>query len=557
LQKDIKGRSLKNYFKRKLFMKFIFLILLIASVSYAQQTPTSKIENVTVYLSGAKITRTANIQVNSGTNEIVLKGLSPDIDDSSIQISDLDGLRLMGLSYEVKASEEKTKSKSYTSIQTRIDSASLAIEIIDAQLSGLNEESLLLKSNRNLNSKDTGLTLTQIKSFGAYYNQRTEEIELTKSKLDRKHNLLNKLLQELNTDQKEIDPDSNNIQGSIVLNLNSPIKKNVDIKISYNLRNAGWVPIYDLRANGKTESIALEFRGQIYQQTGTDWKNVSIKLSTGDPNVNTSKPVLEEKRLRFVNYNYYASAIGRSNKRYNPTVNMVRGKVTDHDGSPILGATVLVSGTNNATTTDFDGNYSLNVEQGKELTFKYSGYNTVITPIYSSIMNQELSGNLEAVVVMGYRSSSKEKSNITSTILTTQNAVAQVEDNIASRTFELSQKYSILSTGETTDVSISSNTIQSTLEYYAAPVINENVYLTAILKDYEKLDLLPGEANVYFDDAYTGKIYFDTDTTDENLIVSLGVDPQININREDKKDFQSKGFLGTTRILEKRYTITL
>lgn len=538
-------------------MKFIFLILLIASVSYAQQTPTSKIENVTVYLSGAKITRTANIQVNSGTNEIVLKGLSPDIDDSSIQISDLDGLRLMGLSYEVKASEEKTKSKSYTSIQTRIDSASLAIEIIDAQLSGLNEESLLLKSNRNLNSKDTGLTLTQIKSFGAYYNQRTEEIELTKSKLDRKHNLLNKLLQELNTDQKEIDPDSNNIQGSIVLNLNSPIKKNVDIKISYNLRNAGWVPIYDLRANGKTESIALEFRGQIYQQTGTDWKNVSIKLSTGDPNVNTSKPVLEEKRLRFVNYNYYASAIGRSNKRYNPTVNMVRGKVTDHDGSPILGATVLVSGTNNATTTDFDGNYSLNVEQGKELTFKYSGYNTVITPIYSSIMNQELSGNLEAVVVMGYRSSSKEKSNITSTILTTQNAVAQVEDNIASRTFELSQKYSILSTGETTDVSISSNTIQSTLEYYAAPVINENVYLTAILKDYEKLDLLPGEANVYFDDAYTGKIYFDTDTTDENLIVSLGVDPQININREDKKDFQSKGFLGTTRILEKRYTITL
>jgi hypothetical protein len=399
--------------------------------------------------------------------------------------------------------------------------------------------------------------LTQVKSFGAYYNQRTEEIELTKSKLDRKHNLLNKLLQELNTDQKEIDPDSNNIQGSIVLNLNSPIKKNVDIKISYNLRNAGWVPIYDLRANGKTESIALEFRGQIYQQTGTDWKNVSIKLSTGDPNVDTTKQVLEEKRLRFVNYNYNTSAIGRSNKRYNPTVNMVRGKVTDHDGSPILGATVLVSGTNNATTTDFDGNYSLDVEQGKELAFKFSGYNTVITPVYSSIMNQELSGNLEAVVVMGYRSSSKKKSNIASTVITTQSVVAQVEDNIASRTFELSQKYSILSTGETTDVSISSNTIQSTLEYYAAPVINENVYLTAILKDYEKLDLIPGEANVYFDDAYTGKIYFDTDTTDENLIVSLGVDSQITIKREDKKDFQSKSFLGATRILEKRYMITL
>jgi uncharacterized protein (TIGR02231 family) len=235
----------------------------------------------------------------------------------------------------------------------------------------------------------------------------------------------------------------------------------------------------------------------------------------------------------------------------------VKGKVTDPAGSPILGATVLVRGTNNATTTDFDGNYSLDVEQGKELAFRFSGYNTVITPIYSSIMNQELSGNLDAVVVVGYRNSSKEKSNISSSVITTQSVVAQVEDNIASRTFELSQKYSILSTGETTDVSISSNTVQSTLEYYAAPVVNENVFLTAILKDYEKLNLVPGEANVYFDDAYSGKIYFDTDTTDENLIVSLGVDPQITIKREDKKDFQSKSFLGSTRILEKRYEITL
>jgi uncharacterized protein (TIGR02231 family) len=293
-------------------------------------------------LSGAKITRSATIQVNSGNNQIVLKGLSPDIDDSSIQVSNLDGLRLMGLSYEVKASEEKGKSDSYKTIQTRIDSASIAILTIDAQLSGLNEELLLLQSNRSLNSADTGLTLVQVKSFGSYYNKRTEEIAIAKSGLATKRNLLNNLLQELRVDQNKLDPASINMQGTIVLNLYSTSKKSVDLKLSYNVENAGWVPSYDLRANGKSESITLDFRGQIYQQTGTDWKNVGVKLSTGDPNVDNTKPVLEQKKLRFVNYNYNSSAAGRSNKRYNPTVNIVRGKVTDRDGAPILGATVLV-----------------------------------------------------------------------------------------------------------------------------------------------------------------------------------------------------------------------
>jgi len=538
-------------------MKFLFLVLLIAGIVNAQQQPASKIEEVTVYLSGAKITRTATTQVNSGSNQIILKGLSPDIDDSSIQVSNLDGLRLMGLSYEVKASEEKTKSNSYQTIQTRIDSANTAIQTIDAQLSGLNEELLLLQSNRSLNNADTGLTLVQVKSFGSYYNQRTEEIALAKSGLATRNTLLRNLLQDLKEDQNRLDPASNNMQGTIVLNLYSSSRKSVELQLSYNVGNAGWVPSYDLRANGKTEAISIDFRGQIYQQTGTDWKNVGIKLSTGDPNVDNTKPILEQKKLRFVNYNYNNSAAGRGSKRYNPTVQIVRGKVTDPDGQPILGTTVLVKGTNIATTTDFDGNYSLDVGQGKELIFTFSGYTPATTPIYSSIVNQQLSSSLDAVVVTSYRSSSKEKSNISSSVINEVSVISQVEDNIASRTFELSQKYTILSTGETTDISITSNTLESNLEYYAAPVINENVFLTAVLKDYEKLNLIPGDANVYFDDAYTGKIYFDTDTTDENLIISLGVDPQITLKREDKKDFKSKSFLGSTRILEKRYEITL
>lgn len=543
-------------------MKIFISLLLFSCAVFAQQSTSSKINDVTVYLSGAKITRVASVQLDKGSNELVMTKLSPDIDESSIRVSDLDGLRLLGLNYDIKRSEEKVKGDRFKALQSRIDSASTAVELIDAKTTGLSEELSLLQSNRSLNNKDTGLSLEQIKSFGRYYNLRTEEITNSQSNLSNKRNELNTLLQELRLDQQQLDPTANNSQGQITLKLYSTVKKTTAITVSYNVQNAGWVPIYDIFAAGTSSTLALDFKAQVYQETGTDWDNVPLKLSTGDPNIDNTRPVLEKKKLQFVTYNYNSNATSRSNKRYNPTVRTISGKVTDADGQPLLGATVSVPGTSNTTTTDLDGNYVIKVNGGREINFSYVGYEPVRLPVYASTINQVLSysnAGLEAVVVTGYlRGSKLKKSEYSEDAVEEAPAVVtSIEENIASRTFELSQVYSIPSTGETTDITISSDNIAATYEYYAAPVINENVFLTAILKDYEQLNLIPGEANVYFDDAYTGKIYFDTDTTEDELIISLGVDPQITIKREDKKDFKSKSFLGSIRIVERNYEITL
>ncbi|SCY17809.1 conserved hypothetical protein [Nonlabens sp. Hel1_33_55] len=540
------------------FFQCLLFAALVSAITNAQQITSSTIDEITVYLSGAKITRNAKVQVTKGFNEILLSKLSPDIDDSSIQVSGLDGLGLSGLSYQIVNADAKSKSNDYLNFETRIDSAVNAVSIIDAKISGLKEESLVLQSNRSLNNNDTGLTLSQLKSFGNYYNQRTEEIAIAETNLNLKRSNLSDKLQKLKLDQNKLDPESNNRQGSITLKLNSLTTKTVELTISYNVDNAGWIPIYDIRANGKSPSVALDFKGQIYQKTGADWNNVAIKLSTGDPNIDNTKPVLETKRLRFVNYGYSNRATGRSNRRFNPTVKTVSGKVTDPSGEPILGATVMVRGTSNATTTDFDGDYVLDVTNGKELIFKFSGYNQAITPIYSSIINEQLDTSLDAIVVTSYKTSTKERASVAASVETSEiEIVSDIEENIASRIFTLNQKYNIPSTGETIDINISSNNIASTYEYYTAPAINENVFLTAILNNYERLNLIPGDANVYFDDTYTGKIYFDTDTTDENLIISLGIDPQITVKREDIKDLASRSFLGSNRILEKQYEITL
>lgn len=527
---------------------------------------TSKINEVTLYLQGARIERSATVQLEKGTQEIRLNNLSPDIDEATINITDLDGLRLNGFTYGSTGLEKKDSSAKMEGIIKEIEIVEKEIAGWQAINNGLDQEQLLLENNRNLNSKDTGLSLAQIKEFGAYYRTRfTEIIESRNANNDLITTAADKL-NELKTEKEKLNPDANESRGLLTLKVVVPSTRRYKINFNYNVYSAGWVPIYDITAKGTDEDINLTFKAQAYQATGSDWKDVKLNISTGDPNLDNQMPQLTAKRLGFVRTNYSSRATSRSNKRYNPMVKTVRGKILDSTGEPLLGATVLVEGTSNGTTTDFDGNYVITVNGGKNLVVSYVGYENYKTPIYASTMNIDLKdamNSLDEVVIVGYASQSKrsrfdyDAEEVLSDDEYIPPVVDNVEENIASRTFKLTQLYSIESTGESTDIEISNDKIKANYSYYTAPAINENVFLTATLTDWENLNLIPGEANVYFEDAYIGKIYFDTDTIKEELVVGLGVDPQISVKREDIKDFKSKSFLGSNRIVYKNYEITL
>ena len=62
----------------------------------------------------------------------------------------------------------------------------------------------------------------------------------------------------------------------------------------------------------------------------------------------------------------------------------IEGTVSSDDGTPLPGATVLVVETSQGTSTDFDGNYSLNVELGQTLEFSFQGYESVRVEVSSS-----------------------------------------------------------------------------------------------------------------------------------------------------------------------------
>ena len=85
--------------------------------------------------------------------------------------------------------------------------------------------------------------------------------------------------------------------GEITLKLNSDLVTKLDLKISYNIKNAGWFPIYDLKAEKINSPINLEYKAHVFQDSGCDWTDVNLVLSTSDPNTNNEKPIVNPKYL--------------------------------------------------------------------------------------------------------------------------------------------------------------------------------------------------------------------------------------------------------------------
>jgi uncharacterized protein (TIGR02231 family) len=176
---------------------------------------------------------------------------------------------------------------------------------------------------------------------------------------------------------------------------------------------------------------------------------------------------------------------------------------------------------------------------------------------------------LDEVVVTGYSSMGDDEPewltkrlqgkaagvDLSSSYEKEENNVILKETGLTTTRFEIREKYTIKSNAEITVIEIDNFQLDALFQHYAAPELNENVFLTATIKDWEKFDFLAGEANIYFEGNYAGKSLINPQATADSLNLSLGMDPNIIVKREKLENFKSKSFLGGTRIVAKGYKI--
>ena len=96
----------------------------------------------------------------------------------------------------------------------------------------------------------------------------------------------------------------------------------------------------------------------------------------------------------------------------NMTAQTIKGTVTDSSGEPVIGATVMETGTQNGVVTDLDGNYTLQNVKGKSITISYIGMKTQTLQIDGrstiDLVLEDESSSLNEVVVIGYGTARKK-----------------------------------------------------------------------------------------------------------------------------------------------------
>lgn len=112
----------------------------------------------------------------------------------------------------------------------------------------------------------------------------------------------------------------------------------------------------------------------------------------------------------------------------------ISGVVSDENGLPLPSATILVVGTSNGASSDFDGKYSIKTKVGDELQFSYVGYsNTVLTVGNTSTMNVTLApdNQLEEVVIVGYGTTTKQSYTGTAKVVSADKLEAKSFSNVS------------------------------------------------------------------------------------------------------------------------------
>jgi len=301
---------------KKLLVLSMLIALSVASYSINETKVNSKIKNVTVFLNGAQVFRKTNFKLNKGITDIVFDSISSNITANSIQVKGKGDYIILDTKYKyVPAKAKGIAPKIPLSILNDIQKIKDSLDLINFDLEEvkykkdvLELEKQLLVGNKSMKSD----SLQLLKDAMSFFRERYNDINKHLIKAKKETYYFNKIKQSLQNRLDKINADNKKkyvakrsfpkYQIVVTVSTDNPTVGNMDI--NYLVSGASWSPKYDLRATGVNQPIELTYKANVYQNSGENWDNVNLKLSTNNPNRSKVKPVLPVWYLNYYTRQY-------------------------------------------------------------------------------------------------------------------------------------------------------------------------------------------------------------------------------------------------------------
>jgi uncharacterized protein (TIGR02231 family) len=434
-----------------------------------QQTFETSPKEVVVFLSGAELRHETPYQLKAGQTQLKFVGLSASLNLNSISLNFGEKIKIIAVTGEMSKATQRKPSKKTLFWLDSVKYYQKELAKMKIETDALEAEKDVLNANKARIGMNNAVSIADLQNYGNFYKTKMKEIalqlqELTLKSEALKQKSLHSQTQLAEEQQKDATP---TYELNVLVSTQEAQKGS--LAWSYVVYQAGWSPIYDVRAKGIDKPIQFTYKGNIFNNSGIDWKDVKLTLSTADPTQNAVPPYLTKWTLDFDNANYYNSNFYQSNALQQQQVLM-----------------------NNA---DFDRGITEN----------------------ETTVSRSPSEPLSEVVV------------------------AEL-----STTFEIKDKYTIPADNQAYAVEINQYALKAEYNYVCMPKLDRDAYLLARIAGWESLNLIEGDANVYYNDSYIGKTSINLLRAKDTLEVSLGKDKKIMVSRVKKQDYSSKKFMSST-----------
>lgn len=543
-----------------------FLMFLFVSRAFGQELKetalTSRIQDVTLFLSGAQIFENASGQIPSGESVILLKGLSPYLDEKSIQVKGQGNFTIQAVNKRLDFLSEKEVGEKVKALEDQIEGISKSQTLAQNRLQVLATKSSLLASNKDLGGSQSGPTMAELRAALDFFDAELTKITAEELKIKSEIAEGERRMQQLRNQISAMQESQNKSTSEIRIRVKAPAAGTATFQVNYLVANAGWYPKYDVRVKNINEPLQLTYKAEVYQNTGVDWKNVKLRFSNANPNQSGQSPNLDKWELNYARYTTV-------NKFAVPqTPGTVGGVVMDEFGDPLPGTTVLIKGTTLGTVTDTEGRYSLTLPaNAQSLVFSFIGYAGQEVQIQGrsnlSVSLIEDTKMLQEVVVTGYGSSQKRELTGSVASVRGRNSMEAAPlltsfiENQTTVEIEVAEPYSIKTNGERTLVDLKVYEIPATYRYTAIPKLDKDAFLIAEIAEWNQYSLLEGESNLYFEDGFVGRSILNAAALQDTLQVSMGRDRSIVMQREKVDQFSKKRTIGSNITESRGYEITL
>jgi uncharacterized protein (TIGR02231 family) len=282
----------------------------------------STLTEVTVYSQGAQLHHKANFNVKIGVTEIIVEGISPFIDARSIQVKATGNVVILDSKFSTYYPQPTAVSvdgiplkikKDIKLLEDSLKTLAFDIQEIQDEIDVLNATKNILTNNGVIRGQGkVNDSLNLLKQAVDYYSLKMVELNkkllaLNKKKqerMEKKRGMDERLLAYRNFENNGNYNPQENTQPipRVTITVSSKELVTGKLNLSYVVSNAGWTPYYDLRSEASTGKLSLTYKAQVYQNTGLDWNEVKLNISTNNPRANKTKPELNPWYIDYTAY---------------------------------------------------------------------------------------------------------------------------------------------------------------------------------------------------------------------------------------------------------------